>query len=184
MARLLKQFKLAIFKVAHYRQIPYELEYFKVSSWRVALEPGRQVVREHSAVKSYTYLPAISDLFTATLLISNVLNGKVLSVGPLSMAGGILLWPLGYLFSDLQTEVIRRISKGDLDWLHLANTVGRHDPNLRRATRRSVVASSGRIHADSRTCAPNCGGFHRGLLLRRVQQLLYPRALDNIVGTN
>jgi uncharacterized integral membrane protein (TIGR00697 family) len=72
-------------------------------------------------VKSYTYLPAISGLFTATLLISNVLNGKVLSVGPLSMTGGILLWPLGYLFSDLLTEVYGYAESRKVIWTGFAS---------------------------------------------------------------
>ena len=85
------------------------------------MEPVDETIREPSAVKSYRYLPAISGLFTATLLISSVLNGKVLAVGPFSLTGGILLWPLGYLFSDLLTEVYGYAESRKVIWTGFAS---------------------------------------------------------------
>ena len=54
---------------------------------------------------SFTYLPVLSGLFTATLIISNVLNCKVFRLGPLPMAGGLILFPLAALFGDILTEI-------------------------------------------------------------------------------
>jgi uncharacterized integral membrane protein (TIGR00697 family) len=63
------------------------------------------MIDEIANVRPYKYLTVITGLFVATLLISNVLNSKVLKAGPVPMTGGLLLFPLAYLFSDVLTEV-------------------------------------------------------------------------------
>jgi uncharacterized integral membrane protein (TIGR00697 family) len=55
--------------------------------------------------RDYKYLPIISGLFTATLLISNTLDTKIFSLGPLALPSGIILFPIAYVFGDMLTEV-------------------------------------------------------------------------------
>ena len=54
---------------------------------------------------TFAFLPVLTGLFTATLLISNVLNCKVIRVGGLPFTGGLIMFPLAALFSDVLTEV-------------------------------------------------------------------------------
>lgn len=67
-------------------------------------------------MKSYKYLSFITGIFTATLLISNTLDTKIfslgplnlpngVSLGPLNLPSGIILFPLAYIFGDILTEV-------------------------------------------------------------------------------
>ena len=43
---------------------------------------------------AFAFLPVLTGLFTATLLISNVLNCKIIRVGPLPFTGGLIMFPL------------------------------------------------------------------------------------------
>lgn len=56
-------------------------------------------------MKSYRFLPVIAGIFTATLLISAVICGKLLAIGPLTLSAGIIIFPLSYLANDVLTEV-------------------------------------------------------------------------------
>jgi len=67
-------------------------------------------------MRSYRYLSFITGIFTATLLISNTLDTKIFSLGPLNLPNGIslgplylpsgiILFPLAYIFGDVLTEV-------------------------------------------------------------------------------
>ncbi len=51
------------------------------------------------------YLPYITGLFVAVLLISNVASTKVVVLPPLVFDGGTLLFPLAYILGDVLTEV-------------------------------------------------------------------------------
>src|SRR5438132_3195907 len=50
-------------------------------------------------------LIAVAALFVATLVTSNIIAVKVASVGPLTVTGAIVIFPLAYLFGDVLTEV-------------------------------------------------------------------------------
>lgn len=51
------------------------------------------------------YFSIVSGFFVATLLISNTVSSKLISVGPLVLAGGIIIFPITYIFGDVLTEV-------------------------------------------------------------------------------
>src|ERR1700741_93652 len=72
---------------------------------------------------SFTFLPVISGFFAATLLISNVLNCKVIRVGPLPMTGGLILFPLVALFGDVLTEVYGYAETRKVIWTGLTSLV-------------------------------------------------------------
>src|SRR3989442_3202581 len=50
-------------------------------------------------------LLAVSSLFVATLVTSNIIAVKIAAVGPLTVPAAIVIFPLAYLFGDVLTEV-------------------------------------------------------------------------------
>lgn len=51
------------------------------------------------------YFSTISTLFVAMLMISNTVATKLFSIGPFIFTGGILVFPITYIFGDILTEV-------------------------------------------------------------------------------
>src|SRR6201997_2153846 len=72
---------------------------------------------------SFTFLPVLTGLFTATLLISNVLNCKIIRVGPLPMTGGLIMFPMAALFGDVLTEVYGYAESRKVIWTGLGSLV-------------------------------------------------------------
>jgi queuosine precursor transporter len=72
---------------------------------------------------AFAYLPVLTGLFTATLLISNVLNCKIIRVGPLPFTGGLIMFPLAALFSDVLTEVYGYAESRKVIWTGLGSLV-------------------------------------------------------------
>lgn len=66
----------------------------------------------------YKYLPFLTGLFTATLLISNTIDNKIfmLGVGSLALPAGIILFPLAYIFGDVLTEVYGYAASRKVIW--------------------------------------------------------------------
>lgn len=50
-------------------------------------------------------LDIITAVFTAVLIISNIVSVKIVKLGPLTFDGGTLIFPLTYIFGDVLTEV-------------------------------------------------------------------------------
>jgi len=76
-----------------------------------------------SKTNSFVYLPVLTGFFTATLLISNVLNCKVIRVGGLPFTGGLITFPLVALFGDVLTEVYGYAESRKVIWTGLASLV-------------------------------------------------------------
>ena len=57
------------------------------------------------APSGYRYLSFISSMFVATLLISNIAAQKLIPFGPFVFTGGVILFPITYIFGDVLTEV-------------------------------------------------------------------------------
>ncbi|MEK7166917.1 MAG: queuosine precursor transporter [Patescibacteria group bacterium] len=55
--------------------------------------------------ESLKYFNIISVLFVATIMISNTVATKLFGIGPLIFTGGILIFPITYIFGDILTEV-------------------------------------------------------------------------------
>ena len=51
------------------------------------------------------WLPLISAIFVTTLIISNIIAVKLVSVGGLIMPAAIFIFPISYIFGDILTEV-------------------------------------------------------------------------------
>lgn len=56
-------------------------------------------------MKSFKYLDIITALFVSVLIISNIADTKIITVGLLSFGGGTFLFPLTYVIGDILTEV-------------------------------------------------------------------------------
>jgi queuosine precursor transporter len=72
---------------------------------------------------AFAFLPVLTGLFTATLLISNVLNCKVIRVGGLPFTGGLIMFPLAALFGDVLTEVYGYAESRKVIWTGLGSLV-------------------------------------------------------------
>jgi queuosine precursor transporter len=72
---------------------------------------------------AFAFLPVLTGLFTATLLISNVLNCKIIRVGPLPFTGGLILFPLAALFGDVLTEVYGYAESRKVIWTGLGSLI-------------------------------------------------------------
>ena len=81
------------------------------------------MLRKYSPQTSFNYLPVLTGFFTATLLISNVLNCKIIRVGQLPFTGGLILFPLVALFGDVLTEVYGYAETRKVIWTGLTSLV-------------------------------------------------------------
>jgi queuosine precursor transporter len=62
-----------------------------------------EVSRQHT--HKWQYFSFISSIFVATLLISNTVGGKVFTILGLNLPGGVIVFPISYIFGDILTEV-------------------------------------------------------------------------------
>lgn len=53
----------------------------------------------------YRYLDLITAAFAVVLILSNIAATKIISIGSISFAGAILVFPFAYIFGDILTEV-------------------------------------------------------------------------------
>lgn len=60
---------------------------------------------------------ACAMVFVASLVIANTIAVKIVSVGELAVAGGILVFPLSYIFGDVLTEVYGYRQTKKVIWL-------------------------------------------------------------------
>lgn len=66
--------------------------------------------------KHYKFIPFISGLFVATLIISNTLDTKIFHAFSLDLPAGIILFPLAYVFGDILTEVYGYVQARKVIW--------------------------------------------------------------------
>lgn len=71
----------------------------------------------------YRYFDLVGMLFVAVLLISNTVGIKIIQVGPLSLPGGVLLFPISYIFGDVLTEVYGYRASRRIIWFGLGMTL-------------------------------------------------------------
>lgn len=53
----------------------------------------------------FRYLDILINLFVVALIISNLVAGKIVALGPFRVSGAQVLFPLTYIFGDIFTEV-------------------------------------------------------------------------------
>src|ERR1700679_1445278 len=57
------------------------------------------------ADRTYKHLDTLTLVFVVVLLISNLVAQKIFKIGPLTLSGAELLFPITYIFGDIFTEV-------------------------------------------------------------------------------
>ncbi len=53
----------------------------------------------------YRYLDIVTAAFAVILILSNIAASKIISIAGVSFAGGLIIFPLAYIFGDILTEV-------------------------------------------------------------------------------
>jgi uncharacterized integral membrane protein (TIGR00697 family) len=66
------------------------------------------------------YYDLIVGLFVAVLLITQTIAQKIVSFGPLNLSAGVILFPVGYIFGDVLTEVYGYARSRRVIWIGFA----------------------------------------------------------------
>lgn len=69
----------------------------------------------------HKFLIPIAGLFSATLLMSNILDTKIFEFMGLNLPAGIIVFPLAYLFGDILTEVYGYSKARQVIWTGFAS---------------------------------------------------------------
>ena len=69
---------------------------------------------------TWKYFTLVSSVFVAVLLISNTVGTKVFSVFGLDLPGGVIVFPIAYIFGDILTEVYGYRASRSIIWTGLA----------------------------------------------------------------
>jgi queuosine precursor transporter len=63
------------------------------------------------------WLPAITAIFVASLVVSNIIAVKLISFGPFFLPAAILIFPVSYIFGDILTEVYGYATARRVIWI-------------------------------------------------------------------
>ena len=55
--------------------------------------------------KEFRFLDILTGLFVAVLVLSPIASSKLFTIGPLTLPGGVILFPIVFIFNDILTEV-------------------------------------------------------------------------------
>ena len=64
-----------------------------------------QTQNQNDITNTNSYFLYIGILFVAVLMIANTVAAKIIQIGPFAVTGGILVFPISYIFGDILTEV-------------------------------------------------------------------------------
>jgi queuosine precursor transporter len=67
----------------------------------------------------WRYFSIVSSVFVATLLISNTVGGKIFTFYGLNLPGGVIVFPISYIFGDILTEVYGYKASRKIIWTGL-----------------------------------------------------------------
>ncbi len=56
-------------------------------------------------MSEHRWLPTITAVFVTSLILSNLIAVKLISIGPFILPAAILIFPISYIFGDILTEV-------------------------------------------------------------------------------
>ena len=72
--------------------------------------------------RQFRYLDILITAFVVILLVSNLVAQKIIRIGPLSVSGAIVLFPITYIFGDIFTEVYGYAASRRAIWLGFLGT--------------------------------------------------------------
>ena len=88
-----------------------------------AAERANQLGATPARAAEYRYFTLVAGLFVATFLIANTTAAKLFQLGPLFFPGGIIIFPLSYIFGDVLTEVYGYARSRQIIWTGFAAEV-------------------------------------------------------------
>ena len=71
-------------------------------------------------MSTYRYYFPLGVFFVAILLITNTISVKIVQLGSFSVAAGIIIFPISYIFGDILTEVYGYRGSRPIIWLGFA----------------------------------------------------------------
>jgi queuosine precursor transporter len=77
------------------------------------------MISERQHKNEWQYFSIVSSVFVATLLISNTVGGKVFTLYGLNLPGGVIVFPISYIFGDILTEVYGYKASRKIIWTGL-----------------------------------------------------------------
>ncbi len=72
--------------------------------------------------RQFRYLDVLITAFVVILLVSNLVAQKIIRIGPVSISGALVLFPLTYIFGDIFTEVYGYAASRRAIWLGFCGT--------------------------------------------------------------
>jgi hypothetical protein len=55
--------------------------------------------------KEFRFLDVLAGIFVAVLVLSPICSSKIFAIGPLTLPGGVILFPIAMIFNDIFSEV-------------------------------------------------------------------------------
>lgn len=68
-------------------------------------------------MNKFRWLPAITAIFVTSLIISNLIAVKIISLGPFFLPAAIIIFPISYIFGDILTEVYGYARARQVIWI-------------------------------------------------------------------
>jgi len=65
----------------------------------------------------YRWLATITAVFVTSLIVSNIIAVKLISVGPLALTAAVVIFPVSYIFGDVLTEVYGYARARQVIWI-------------------------------------------------------------------
>jgi len=68
-------------------------------------------------MNKFRWLPTITAIFVTSLIISNLIAVKLISLGPFFLPAAIIIFPISYIFGDILTEVYGYARARQVIWI-------------------------------------------------------------------
>ncbi|MBI5032103.1 MAG: queuosine precursor transporter [Chloroflexi bacterium] len=68
----------------------------------------------------YRYLNWVTGIFVTCLIVSNIIVVKIVGLGPMTLSGAIVIFPISYIFGDILTEVYGYARSRQVIWIGFA----------------------------------------------------------------
>jgi queuosine precursor transporter len=65
----------------------------------------------------YRWLATITAVFVTSLIVSNIIAVKLITVGPLALTAAVVIFPVSYIFGDVLTEVYGYARARQVIWI-------------------------------------------------------------------
>ncbi len=80
-------------------------------------------MEQNTEPKEFKLLPIFSGLFVATLILSTIASSKLFTIGLFTLPGGVIIFPIAFIFNDILTEVYGYARCRKIVWTGLVSYV-------------------------------------------------------------